>query len=69
MTREPEHEKQPDWTLPERFACDLPDCPDCGEAWCPECKEHLATCRHPTAFSEADNLPDIEDEDDYDWEC
>jgi hypothetical protein len=26
------------------FAADLPDCPDCGEKWCPEHKKHYSEC-------------------------
>ena len=30
-----------------KFAADLPDCPDCGESWCPDCEQHFADCACP----------------------
>jgi hypothetical protein len=30
--------------VPIVWADDLPECPDCGEKWCPVCQAHYADC-------------------------
>lgn len=35
-----------------KFPDELPTCPDCGEFWCPEHKEHWFECDCPGVHSE-----------------
>jgi hypothetical protein len=37
-----------------KFADELPDCPDCGEKWCPDCLEHYADCTCPGPMNAED---------------